>query len=176
MERETRRTIKFKYQFSLSPNWWLQVPPIRRTIKKIVKIAEATLFLSPVVISDYLLAMKVKLTKENHIGVYVGICNKSERKILFPNTIAGGYCGYSSIKIFTEPSRINNVEDCALQILNHEVLHQVIGETGGHEARDKLDNVHKPFYVLDCQINKMRYVVSFCLYRKGHLFLVVPED
>jgi hypothetical protein len=62
--------------------------------------------------------------------------------------VAGGYCGLAIIKIFSTNTEYE-IEDSITEILNHEVLHQVIGKVADSKARHELDNIHKPFWSVD---------------------------
>lgn len=121
--------------------------------------------------NDLFLRIRAKISGENPIGRYVGICNKTEKRRMFHNSIAGGYCGYVKIKLFAIPN-CSDYEDCVEQILNHEVLHLVLDKVAGEEARKKLDTIQRSFYVLDCNANKWHFVVSFVLYKNGKQIII----
>jgi hypothetical protein len=109
---------------------------------------------------DMWLMLKTRVTKENPIGIYVGICNKSEVNMFFEDCVAGGYTGWVLIKIFAHPE-CGDYAECAEEILNHEVLHQVLERIEGHEAKMALDNIHRSFYCYDEATKKWRFVVEF---------------
>jgi len=115
---------------------------------------------------DYYLKIKAAVTKENPIGVYVGICNKSEVNMYFDNCIAGGYTGWIQIKIFARPE-CSDYEKCAEEIIGHEVLHQVLDQVVGHEAKMSLDNIHKSLYCYDTNTKKWRFTVEFVTKKKN---------
>ena len=119
---------------------------------------------------DLLLHIKVKLCKENPVGVYVGICKTVEQRWFFPSAIAGGYCGLATIKLFSTKEN-NNHEDSIIDILNHEILHQVIGKVTNAGTRAKLDKVHKPFWILD-ENKKPRFTMSFVVIKNGKVELI----
>jgi hypothetical protein len=109
---------------------------------------------------DMWLKLKTTITKENFTGIYIGICNKSEVNMYFKNCVAGGYTGYVQIKLFAQPN-CEDYEECAEDIINHEVLHQVLEKVGGIEAKKALDKIHKSFYVYDVTEKKWRFVIKF---------------
>jgi hypothetical protein len=118
--------------------------------------------------ADYYLKIRTSLSKNNPIGAYVGVCNKSEIRMMFPECIAGGYTGFVQIKIFALPN-CSDCEECAIELLNHEILHQTLDKVIGGEAKVKLDKIHKPFCVLDCATNKWSYVIRFVHEKRGHI-------
>lgn len=103
---------------------------------------------------------------ENPIGVYVHICNQSEINMYFKDAVAGGYTGWVLIKIFAHP-QCGDYAECAEEIINHEVLHQVLDKVAGHEAKIALDKIHKSFYCYDMNEKKWRFVVQFSLEDKN---------
>jgi hypothetical protein len=109
---------------------------------------------------DYWLKFKTSITKENPIGIYVNICNSSEVNRYFKDCVAGGYTGWIQIKLFAREN-CSNYEECAEEIIIHEVLHQVLDQVVGHEAKMALDNIHQPFYVYDEVAKKWRFVLKF---------------
>jgi hypothetical protein len=109
---------------------------------------------------DFALKAKVLLTREDYIGKYLSICNASEIRMMFGRCIAGGYTGFVQIKLFSMEN-CSEWENCAEEILNHEVLHQVVYKVAGWDAKQKLDRVHQTFYVLDLKTKKWEYVVGF---------------
>lgn len=141
---------------------------IRSTIKKLLYNIANTIRLAPIILNDYFTSMKIFITNENYVGIYVGICNKTEVKTFFSDMVAGGYTGYSYIKLF-ELQNIVDEEDCAVDILNHEVLHQVIGKVAGREAQQKLDNIHKSFYICEVETEKWKYTINFIFSKKNHI-------
>lgn len=80
--------------------------------------------------------------------------------MFFDNCIAGGYTGWIQIKIFARPE-CGDYEECAEEIIEHEVLHQVLDRVIGHDAKMSLDNIHKSFYVYDEGTKKWKFVVKF---------------
>ena len=122
----------------------------KKSIKSLPRSLVEFLQIAGVGFYDLVLHIKIKLCRENPIGVYVGICKKVEKKWFFPHAVAGGYCGLAIIKIFSINNDIHfEIEDSIIEILNHEVLHQVIGKVADSKARHELDNIHKPFWSLD---------------------------
>jgi hypothetical protein len=117
---------------------------------------------------DYWLKIKSAITKENSVGIYVGICNKSEINIYFKDCVAGGYTGFFQIKLFARPE-CEDYAECAEEILEHEVLHQVLNNIEGRETKKALDNIHKSFYVYDVIAKKWHFVVKFVLEKKNHI-------
>jgi hypothetical protein len=109
---------------------------------------------------DYFLKVKTGLSNENPIGRYVGICNKSEVNMYFKDCIAGGYTGWVQIKLFAKLD-CDDYEECAEEILTHEVLHQVLEEVEGRTTKKALDNIHQPFYVYDTTAKKWHFVIEF---------------
>lgn len=120
----------------------------KKSIKSLPRSLVEFMQIAGVGFYDLILHIKVKLCRENPIGVYVGICKKIEKKWFFPNSVAGGYCGLAIIKIFSINTGYE-IEDSIIEILNHEVLHQVIGKVADSKARHELDNIHKPFWSVD---------------------------
>lgn len=120
----------------------------RKSIKSFPRSLVEFVQIAGVGFYDLVLHVKVKLCRENPIGVYVGICKKVEQKWFFPNSVAGGYCGLAIIKIFSTNTGYE-IENGIIEILNHEVLHQVIGKVADSKARHELDNIHKPFWSVD---------------------------
>lgn len=115
---------------------------------------------------DMWLKFKTTITKENFTGIYVGICNKSEVNMYFKNCVAGGYTGFVQIKLFAQPN-CEDYEECAEDIINHEVLHQVLEKVAGVEAKKALDKIHRSFYVYDCNEKKWRFVINFVYEKKA---------
>lgn len=144
---------------------------IKKDIKGIPLFLYDMLQVSLCALKDYWLKFKVTITKENYIGRYVGIISSSERRLSFEKCIAGGYTGYVLIKLFSNPD-CDDYEECAEEILNHEILHQVLDKVVGHEAKMGLDNIHKSFYVLDCNENKWRFVIKFVSKKKGNVAII----
>jgi len=102
----------------------------------------------------------------------VGICNKSEVNMYFDNCIAGGYTGFIQIKLFAQPE-CGDYEECAEEILEHEVLHQVLDSVVGHDAKMALDNIHKSFYVYDEETKKWRFIIKFVAGKKKNKTLQI---
>jgi hypothetical protein len=119
---------------------------------------------------DLVLHIKIKLCRENPIGVYVGICKKVEKKWFFPHAVAGGYCGLAIIKIFSIDVGYE-IEDSIIEILNHEVLHHVIGKVADSKARHELDNIHKAFWSVD-EKKHVSYTLTFVFKKDGKTQLI----
>jgi hypothetical protein len=92
--------------------------------------------------------------------------------MMFKGCIAGGYTGRVQIKIFVLPD-CQDCEETAEATLNHEMLHQVLDRVIGSEAKRKLDNVQKPFYVLDIETNKWQYMVEFVNKKSDGVIIIV---
>lgn len=114
---------------------------------------------------DFYLELKTVITKENFIGVYVGICNASEIRLWYKNCVGGGYTWSTLIKLFVQPN-CENCEECAEEIINHEVLHQVLSKVEGPKAKETLDNIHKAFYVYNCTTKKWEFIIKFAYEKK----------
>jgi len=139
---------------------------IRKNVKYIPLFLYDFLQISLSAFKDYYLKLKVSITEEEYIGRYVGIMNPSERRFGFQKCIAGGYTGFVQIKLFANTD-CDDYEECAEEILEHEVLHQVLDKVVGHDAKIALDKIHKSFYVLDCNENKWRFVIKFMSTKKN---------
>jgi hypothetical protein len=120
---------------------------------------------------DLLLHIKVKLFRENPIGVYVGICRNFEKDWFFESDGVGGYCGLAIIRLFaTDTGMLLGTEEGITDVLNHEVLHQVIGKVAGSKARHELDNVHKSYWLIEGKTG--RYSLVFVYTKDGRTQLI----
>jgi hypothetical protein len=99
------------------------------------------------------------------------IVNEQEAKKMFANCLAGGVCERSSIKLFIAPD-CENCEDCAVEILTHEVLHFVLDKIVGEIANEALDHIHKSFYVYDLKTKKWKFVVEFVHAKGRHIDII----
>jgi hypothetical protein len=104
------------------------------------------------------------------------IISNSERKKYFKNCVAGGYCGHTIlgenwIDIFEEPD-YPNCEDDVIEILNHEVLHLVLGEVEGRKVKRKLDNIQKVVWDIDWATNTIRHRIEFIFKKRKHIRIV----
>ena len=143
---------------------------VKEFIQSLPRLLADFIQLAGIGLYDLLLHIKVKLCKENPIGVYVGICKAVEKRWFFSNAIAGGYCGLATIKLFYM-NVSDGMENSVSDILNHEVLHQVIGKVTDAGTRAKLDNVHKSFWIID--ENKIqRITMSFVVVKDGKIELI----
>jgi hypothetical protein len=144
--------------------------PKRKFILSLPRIIFDFIQLACIGLYDLLLHVKVKLYKENPIGVYVGICKAVEKRWFFSESIAGGYCGLATIKLFYM-NVSDGMENSVSDILNHEVLHQVIGKVTDAGTRAKLDKVHKSFWIVD-EDKIQRITMSFVVVKDGKLELI----
>src|SRR3972149_11936730 len=85
--------------------------------------------------------LKCKIMRDDAIGNHVKIMSPSERRFIFAlETRAGGYSTDVLIKLFSDAELVVD-ENSLTEVLNHEVLHQVLGKVGGNIARLGLDNI-----------------------------------
>jgi hypothetical protein len=102
----------------------------------------------------------------------IRICSKREKKTYFEDAVAGGISDENSIALFMLSNMIKEEEECAVQILNHEVLHQVLGRTIDKSTMMKLDNIQKPCYLYDYEAKKWSREVIF-IFRKKNRYVVI---
>jgi len=80
--------------------------------------------------------------KKDYIGAYVYIMSKSEWAWWFGTSdVACGYNAYAMVKIGLRPEWFT--VSATIDIINHEVLHQVLSARINDEAYEGLDNIHK---------------------------------
>jgi len=78
---------------------------------------------------------------EDYIGAYVYIISKSEWAWWFGDSdVACGYNAYAVVKIGLKPEWFTI--SGTIDIINHEVLHQVLSARISEEAYEKLNNIH----------------------------------
>lgn len=91
---------------------------------------------------DMALTAYTRLTKTDYIGIYVKTISPSEIALVFDAEDVGwAYVGYTLIKIGFDTKWFT--EDCVVDLLTHEVLHQVLRARISGESNEKLDNIHK---------------------------------
>lgn len=91
---------------------------------------------------DYLLTLWVWLKGLDSIGVYIKIMSPSEKALLFEEDDIGcGYAGFTLIKIEFDKSQAT--VDRVMNLLDHEILHQVLERRVSNKTSHKLDDVHK---------------------------------
>jgi len=91
---------------------------------------------------DCLMSLWVKFRREDYIGVYVKPMSPVEKWYVFgDNEISAcGYTGSVFIKLYAKKDTSKKV---IVDILNHEVLHQVLRKYVGEKTTHALDNIHK---------------------------------
>lgn len=106
---------------------------------------------------------------KNSPYVNVHVINKNEKRLLFPNDVAGGYSGIRLIKIFSLPNiPILDEFEIACDILNHEILHLVLSKIS-YEAKVKLDKIQRPIYVYNYENKKWSYRIVFIMTNKDKI-------
>ena len=97
-------------------------------------------------IHDYVLAFWSLISGIDPIARYVYAMTNSEKRWWFPDAdfAGGGYAGLAQIKIFMKEKyfTLHGVVD----IVNHEVLHQVLRSRISSKACHQLDNIQMAFY------------------------------
>jgi len=118
-------------------------------------------------IYDIFLTLKYKLFHENYVGVCIRVMSPSERRLYFDEFVTAG--GLSSafclIKIFADKDALLD-EESFVDLIDHEVLHQVL-EKVHPPARIALDNIHKPFIMLNCDSGKWKFYTNFVFLKNG---------
>ena len=100
---------------------------------------------------DWVLMIWSWFQKINYVGRYIYIISNSEQKFYFGgNYAAYGYSGLVIIKLGLPKQYFTY--DLAVELLNHEVLHQVINKIAGSSTSEKLDNIHKSSFKNFCHV------------------------
>lgn len=91
---------------------------------------------------DYLLTAYVRLMRIDFIGKYIRVMSNSERKFFFkPEDTGHGYNAYTIIKIGFDGKHISM--QLTIDMIVHEVIHQVLYYRVDENADDMFDTIHK---------------------------------
>lgn len=105
------------------------------------------------------------------------IVDDAERKEMFEKDIAGGFCnhkgGKTVVKLFISSDFEGEVEECTIEILNHEILHLALRKVEREKTERALDKIHKPFYVFDCETRKWQFVIKFIHEKNGKTLTII---
>lgn len=90
---------------------------------------------------DYIFTVYTRLFKNPYVGIYVKVMSPSERWLFFlDKNCGGGFCGYTDIKIFYKEDYCSL--ESVVDLIKHEVLHQVLRKHINSSACKALDNIH----------------------------------
>lgn len=139
-------------------------------LKKFLILSRGAVTFFGWVFYDFYLCIK----RDKSIGAHIHILNKHEARFVLPKTAAGGYSLFKIIKIFTIKQFINDkYDETAIEIINHEVLHQVIrktlGKWSGIYVSSKFDRIHKAYILINVETKCLELKIDFIDFLKQNL-------
>lgn len=125
-------------------------------VKLLVKFAPKWFFYSFIHLGYTVEAIVQRLRDKDYIGRYVHPVTKAERCIFPFGNLAGGLKNSARVSIcIPDKFSILNPIETTLYLLDHEVLHQVLGERINEKASSGLDEIHGSTYELIIYQNKV---------------------
>lgn len=140
-------------------------------VKLLIKFAPKWFFYSFIHLGYTLEAICQRLRDKDYIGRYVHPVTKAERCIFPFEGYAGGLKNSARISLCIpdKPPTLNPVET-ALQILNHEVLHQVLGKAIDGKAEDALDEIQTSTCEIVIQLSSGELSIHYEMFLKWKPF------
>lgn len=132
----------------------------KQQIKRFLTLLAGFLIFSAYGFYDVYLSIKYLLRLDKSFGAYIYVMTKPERMLMFNEDIGGGYSVWRIIKLYLKSGFWASDDEAAIEIINHEVLHQVLRKVGWR-AGHKLDRVHKAFALIDEEEKRWYLKIDF---------------